>query len=64
MRSIGAVAVSDEAGQLHPTAAGILMFGDDEGWEEPIIEERFDPDRTVIAGQEKVSELTIASAKL
>lgn len=115
LRSIGAAAISEEDGKLHPTAAGMLMFGDeynivrhfpeyfldyreesdpstrwsdrlqsssgewsgnvcdfyfrvynkigeragsgvpnifniwaDEGWEEPIIEERFDPDRTVL----------------
>ena len=29
LRSIGAAAVSDEDGQLHPTAAGMLMFGDE-----------------------------------
>lgn len=27
--SIGAAAISDEDGQLHPTAAGMLMFGDE-----------------------------------
>lgn len=98
LRSIGAAAISEEDGKLHPTAAGMLMFGDeynivrhfpeyfldyreeldpttrwsdrlqsssgeragsgvpnifnvwaDEGWEEPVIEERFDPDRTVLS---------------
>lgn len=128
LRSIGAAAISDEDGKLHPTAAGMLMFGDEynivrhfpeyfldyreeldpttrwsdrlqsssgewsgnvcdfyfrvynkiikdikvpfkmiggeragsgvpnifnvwaeEGWEEPVIEERFDPDRTVLS---------------
>ena len=125
LRSIGAAAISEEDGKLYPTAAGMLMFGDeyninadyhglrgvvirkepnklvlanpgyvrtgkkqmriggesdprnkalmkmfnlinigeragsgvpnifniwaDEGWEEPIIEERFDPDRTVLS---------------
>lgn len=29
LRSIGAAAISDEDGQLHPTAAGMLMFGDE-----------------------------------
>lgn len=29
LRSIGAAAVSEEDGQLHPTAAGMLMFGDE-----------------------------------
>lgn len=29
MRSIGAAAISEEDGQLHPTAAGMLMFGDE-----------------------------------
>ena len=29
LRSIGAAAVSDEDGQLHPTAAGMLMFGNE-----------------------------------
>lgn len=29
MRSIGAAAISDEDGRLHPTAAGMLMFGDE-----------------------------------
>lgn len=29
LRSIGAAAVSDEDGKLHPTAAGMLMFGDE-----------------------------------
>ena len=29
LRSIGAAAVSTEDGQLHPTAAGMLMFGND-----------------------------------
>lgn len=27
LRSIGAAAISDEDGQLHPTAAGMLMLG-------------------------------------
>ena len=128
LRSIGAAAISEEDGKLHPTAAGMLMFGDeynivrhfpeyfldyreeldpttrwsdrlqsssgewsgnvcdfyfrvynkiikdikvpfkmvggeragsgvpnifnvwaDEGWEDPVIEERFDPDRTVLS---------------
>jgi predicted HTH transcriptional regulator len=26
----------------------IFNTGDDEGWKEPVIEERFDPDRTVL----------------
>ncbi len=29
LRSIGAAAISDEDGKLHPTAAGMLMFGDE-----------------------------------
>lgn len=29
LRSIGAAAISDEDGQLHPTAAGMLMFGNE-----------------------------------
>ena len=29
LRSIGAAAISDEDGQLHPTAAGLLMFGNE-----------------------------------
>ena len=29
LRSIGAAAISNEDGQLHPTAAGMLMFGDE-----------------------------------
>ena len=29
LRSIGAAAISEEDGQLHPTAAGMLMFGDE-----------------------------------
>ena len=29
LRSIGAAAISSEDGQLHPTAAGMLMFGDE-----------------------------------
>ena len=29
LRSIGAAAISDEDGQLHSTAAGMLMFGDE-----------------------------------
>ena len=29
LRSIGAAAISHEDGQLHPTAAGMLMFGDE-----------------------------------
>ncbi|MCD7708598.1 MAG: hypothetical protein LUI02_01840 [Clostridiales bacterium] len=29
LRSIGAAAISDEDGQLHPTGAGMLMFGDE-----------------------------------
>ncbi len=29
LRSIGAAAISDEDGRLHPTAAGMLMFGDE-----------------------------------
>lgn len=29
LRSIGAAAISKEDGQLHPTAAGMLMFGDE-----------------------------------
>ena len=29
LRCIGAAAISDEDGQLHPTAAGMLMFGDE-----------------------------------
>ena len=128
LRSIGAAAISEEDGKLHPTAAGMLMFGDEynivrhfpeyfldyreeldpttrwsdrlqsssgewsgnvcdfyfrvynkiikdikvpfkmvggeragsgvpnifndwanEGWEDPVIEERFDPDRTVLS---------------
>ena len=98
LRSIGAAAISEEDGQLHPTAAGMLIFGneynivrhfpeyfldyreeldpttrwtdrvqsssgersgsgvpnifnvwEDEGWEEPVKEERFEPDRTVLS---------------
>lgn len=98
LRSIGAAAISHEDGQLHPTAAGMLIFANpgyirtgkkqmrlggesdprnkslmkmfnlinigeragsgvpnifnvwaDEGWEEPVIEERFDPDRTTLS---------------
>ena len=107
LRSIGAAAISDEDGKLYPTAAGMLMFGDeynivghfpeyfldyreeldpttrwsdrlqsgsgecsgsgvpnifnvgaDEGWEEPVIEERFESDRTVLplSFLKKVSE--------
>ena len=97
LRSIGAAAISKEDHQLHPTAAGMLMFGneynivrhfpdyfldyrevldpsirwtdrlqsssgersgsgvpnifntwEDQGWKEPVIEERFDPDRTIL----------------
>ena len=29
LRSIGAAAISDDDGKLHPTAAGMLMFGDE-----------------------------------
>ena len=29
LRNIGAAAISDEDGKLHPTAAGMLMFGDE-----------------------------------
>jgi ATP-dependent DNA helicase RecG len=29
LRSIGAAAISEEDGKLHPTAAGMLMFGDE-----------------------------------
>lgn len=29
LRSIGAAAVSEEDGKLHPTAAGMLMFGNE-----------------------------------
>ena len=29
LRSIGAAAISDEDGKLHPTVAGMLMFGDE-----------------------------------
>ncbi len=29
LRSIGAAAISDEDSKLHPTAAGMLMFGDE-----------------------------------
>ena len=29
LKSIGAAAISDEDGKLHPTAAGMLMFGDE-----------------------------------
>ncbi len=29
LRSIGAAAISEEDGQMHPTAAGMLMFGDE-----------------------------------
>ncbi len=29
LRNIGAAAISEEDGKLHPTAAGMLMFGDE-----------------------------------
>ena len=142
LRSIGAAAISEEDGKLHPTAAGMLMFGDeynivrhfpeyfldyreeldpttrwsdrlqsssgewsgnvcdfyfrvcnkiikdikvpfkmvggeragsgvpnifnvwaDEGWEEPVIEERFDPDRTVLSLSFKKSDDKKATIK-
>ena len=46
MKMFNLINIGERAGSGVPN---IFNVWEDEGWEEPIIEERFDPDRTVLS---------------
>ena len=55
MKMFNLIDIGERAGSGVPN---IFNVWEDEGWEEPVIEERFDPDRTVLSlsFKKKVSE--------
>ena len=46
MKMFNLIDIGERAGSGVPN---IFNVWEDEGWEEPVIEERFDPDRTVLS---------------
>lgn len=61
MKMFNLINIGERAGSGVPN---IFNVWEDEGWEEPVIEERFDPDRTVLtlsfkkSGDKKVTKKT------
>ena len=54
LKMFGFVNIGERAGSGVPNIFNVWA---DEGWEEPVIEERFDPDRTVLSLSFKKMEI-------